>query len=213
MPASIKINVQLSHGADTSENIFVYYNASLSSTAAIMDELADDFEATIIPAWKAFLPDTVNFDQLYVTSPSFAFPRTEPLSGTGDLAVADSAVMPAWLPAHVRLIISGNIEGDTGAPYLGLRPVRSGGKYLSWLPETFNTANGFLNPGDTAGLALNAFLALLDNPLQAGGADWTPVVWSDAVAASGGRPARGAVVAPIVSAAVTDFTRLKSRRY
>lgn len=212
MPARMDLIVRYTDGVSEAYSKFTYYNAALFSNATIMEELAQSFDTNVIADWKGFMPDFVTFLDITVRSPSYPFPVVHPLADVGALDLEAQDVMPAHLPLNLKKVVSGNLNGDTGAAYTGLRPVRFGRVFLSWLPETFNSSNGFVNPGGAAGTAWTAFLASAGADRSAGGGLWEPVVPGDVLPAAGSRPARTTpVMGQIASFLPVRFTKLDSR--
>lgn len=211
MPTTMFVDVKQTLQGVEMHNVFAYYTAFQFGNPTTQVQLAQWFEANVIPAWQACMPSQLEFDSIDVRSSNYPFPHTESLALTGDLTVADGAIMPPWLPVYVKVVVLPNLNGDDGAPYSGMRPVRRGSKYFSGLSEAFNSSLGFVVPATAEGTAWTAFLATLNDTAVLSSGNMTPVVWGDAMPAAGSKPARGVIVAPVNTHSAQYFTKLDSR--
>lgn len=212
MPTTQFVTVDTELSGILCQNVFAYYASTITGSPAVQEEMLEWFRDTIIPLWQAWTPSIMEFTGISVRSSNYPVPTSEALVLTGDTSITAAATMPPWLPLYVRCSVGVNWNGADGLPYTGMRPVRGGGHYFSGCPEAWNTATGYDNPGDTPGLAFNAFLAALNDDPVILGNTFTAVVWGDAMGASGSKPARDVVVAPIITATPRQFTRLASRK-
>jgi hypothetical protein len=211
MAARIDLIVQLAAQGEISLNVFSYYTATGFTNPAAMQELCDVFETNVINNWAGFMPIDVAFVDITARSPSYPFPLTSVVNGSGVNDLADNLYMPAWLPLVLKKSISSNLVGDTGLPYTGLRPVRNGRVFLSWLPEGFSSSIGFESPGGALGTAWTAFLASLTDPITFGSDTWTPVVPGEPLEATETLPSRPYVMGVIDAFVPRKFTKLSTR--
>lgn len=213
MPARVDLIVHYTNGDEDAYNVFSYYSAAAFSNPTDMALLADAFETNVIADWVDFMPDDVNFVDIVARSPSYPFPVTHIVGDNGNVTADPAEYMPSWLPLNLKKVISGNLDGDTGLPYTGLRPVRYGRVFISWMLETFNSAAGFVVPGDATGTAWAAFINGLNDSVLISGNTWLPVVAGEALPAAGSLPARPSpVMGQIASFSPQYFTKLTSRR-
>jgi len=212
MPSRVDLVVKYTDGAEEAYNTFSYYSIAGFSSTPILTAAANDFAARVLPEWADFLPSQISFESITARSPSLPFPvvLATPLAGSLTLSVDDYCA-----PDIVLLLkknISGNTDGDTGGNYTGLRPVRGGRVFLSWLPESFMSSTGFVLPGGAPGTAWTNFVDELNDPTIWSGANYFPVVAGDPLPASGSLPARPTpVMGNIVSFTPRKFTRLSTR--
>lgn len=212
MPSRIDLVVEYTDGSERAYNTFSYYSIAGFSSAANMLALAQAFETNVLPLWAGFMTDNITFETITARSPSFPFPTVITPNLAGDLADTDVSILPAWIPLVLKKNVVGNTDGDTGGAYLGLRPVRGGRVFLSWMLETFSTRTGFVNPGGVPGTAWTDFLAELDDSVVAAGDTYFPVVPGDTLPASGSLPARTSpVMGNIASFSPGKFTKLSTR--
>jgi len=212
MPSRIDLIVKYTDGSEEAYNTFSYYSIAAFSSSAILSAAVADFAARVLPEWADFLPSQISFESVTARSPSLPFPVVvaTPLAGSLTLSVDDY-----FAPDIVLLLkknISGNTDGDTGGNYTGLRPVRGGRVFLSWLPETFSSSTGFVLPSGAVGTAWTNFIDELNDPVSWSGASYFPVVAGDPLPASGSLPARPTpVMGNITTFTPRKFTRLKTR--
>jgi len=212
MPSRIDLIVRYTDGVEEAYNTFSYYSIAGFSSPANMAALAADFSTRVIPEWAGFMPDDITFVDITARSPSYPFPVVQVEGTTGDNDLAADLYMPAWLPLNLKKSVSGNTNGDTGGAYTGLRPVRFGRVFLSWLPEGFNSSAGFIVPGGAIGSAWASFLDELNDSVVAAGDTYFPVVPGETLPASGSLPARTVPVMGNIAAFVPQrFTKLSTR--
>lgn len=213
MPARIDLVVKYTDGVETAYNTFSYYSAPAFSNPTNMTALANAFITNVIADWKDFMPDDIVFEEIVARSPSYPFPVTLPVSENGSLDLPTGSYMPAWLPLNLKKNVVSNVNGDDGLPYVGLRPVRFGRVFLSWMPESFNTADGFDVPADAVGTAWLSFINSANDSVLLGSDTWFPVVPGEPLPAAGSLPARPSPVMGVIGTFIAKrFTKLGTRQ-
>lgn len=218
--------VQITHeyqvAGENCFNIYNFWRPSPVPTAAMVEDLRDQFASVYIPVINAVQTDEVENVQLIGYAPNLLFSQPAALAGGGGNVVGMSNTIPADLPIVVRENVDSSILNDTGAAYTGNRPVRRGRLFISGLPKTTMVGTGF----DPTGLAAGAWTDLTDvltQPLFSTitGSYWSPVVVGKPLPAlppSGsypsGKPARTDFLVAIILSALASpngFTNLSTR--
>jgi len=212
MPVTVFVDALYTSGGVDCHNVYAFYSASLNGSAALQEEVLDRWEEQFLPDWLAWLPDVVTVNEVTARSSNYPFPSSRDINLPGDIDLSGSVMLPPWLALHAKLNVSPNLLGDTGAPYTGMRPVRRGGKFFSGINDAFVDDLGYILPVGAQGTAFTAFIAALNDALTGSFGTLTAVVWGGAMDASGDKPSRPVVVAPITGAGNIQITKLKSRR-
>lgn len=211
--STIKVTVRQTLAGVEFENVFHYWNAATFASAAIIDEVLDDFVADVLdPLWRGWCPDEVAFVEIEGRAYDNPFPVTLALGTTGTQEVDPVVIKPPYMALIVKETISGNFDPVTGGVVLSPKPVRSGRKYITGLTEGFETMAGYSNPGGTIGDNFSLFLGALNDVRTGGGVNWTPIILGFPLPASGSTAARtDAIAAPVSGATPVRFTKLGSR--
>lgn len=216
--STIKAVLNYTFDSQVCQQTFYYVNVTTTPTNLLLTQFAEDWVDNVLDDYIAALVDGVVFNTLDVSSNNipFAFPYSLG-AATGAVVAADEGEIPANIVANIAKTVSGSYDPGSGAPYTGLRPIRSGRFYLSGLPKTLMSKSG-VNTGAATYAAFTALLAAQATPINAGGSVWEPVVLGFPLPPRGisptypsGLPARDYVVADITGAVFKGWTKLETR--
>ena len=218
--------IQITHEYDVAGencfNVYTFWRPSPVPTAAMVEDLRDQFAAVYIPVINSCQTDQVDNVQLIGYAPNLLFSQPASLAGGGGNVVGMDNTIPADIPMVIRENVDSSILNDTGAAYTGNRPVRRGRLFLSGLPKTTMVGTGF----DPDGLAVGTWQDMLDiltTPLFStiSSSYWSPVIVGKPLAAlppspsyPSGKPARADFLVAIIltaSASPKGFTNLSTR--
>lgn len=194
---------------------FFFNNLTVSpGTPGYVQAIIDQFATDWLPAINAIQSDQCLNKTIYcrdLANPITALTGT--LTGTGDVAASFSDTMPPDLPLHLKLTRSSAIDVETNAPYVGTRPIGSGGKFFPGLTEDWSNEVGVIVPALRAA-SYTAMITQWTEPLDLLGSFLSVdhVLYSPAKEETDTLPARNALVAPVSGVVLGRFTRLKSRR-
>lgn len=216
----VRITDRYNISGNVVENTYHYFHPTRVPTADDVSDLLADFETKVIDKIVPIQTDQVTHTELlgYAYNLGYSIPRA--IDVDGEVAVGGDLTVASNLAAIIRRNLGDTSLNDGGAAYTGNRPLRRSHFFLGGLPESFMRADGFDVPAalSTAYEAFKDALEAGTTTLTANGFVWYHNAFGfalDALPSSpsfpSGKPARPAVVAPVLSLSGIGFTRLKTR--
>lgn len=216
----IRVTHQYELAGQICENTYHYFHHTNLPTALQVSQLLDDFENDILPAINDIQTDQVTNLNLFGYAYNLGFSDTLGITGLGTIAAGADGTIPPDIVLNIRRNLGDTFLNDGGAAYTGNRPLRHSRFYFSGLPTVCMVKSGFDSANLPAGkwAAFQAAMTATLTTTSGGSLTWYHNAFGFALAAlppSGsfptGKPARPAVVAPVMSVSGVDFTNLGSR--
>lgn len=192
-------------------NNYSYWNAATVPTLATLIAATGGFESDVLPGILGILNTNVVTQAVVGYASNLAVSYENPNASAGSQAgtLADCVAVDNAL---VVVKIPGVTVNSDGSPYTGNRPVRKGRVFLSGVLKTMMDGNGSVVPSALATPWANFTGALAQVIDGAAAETWTPVIDGFPLSATGSKPARPHVVAPISVVSHSGFSNLHSRQ-
>lgn len=216
----VRITDRYNISGNVVENTYHYFHPTRVPTADDVADLLADFETKVIDKIVPIQTDQVTHTELLGYAYNLGYSIARAIDIDGEVAVGGDLTVASNLAAIIRRNLGDTSLNDGGAAYTGNRPLRRSHFFLGGLPESFMRADGFDVPAalSTAYEAFKDALEAGTTTLTANGFIWYHNAFGFALDAlppspsfPSGKPARPAVVAPVLSLSGIGFTRLKTR--